>query len=360
MINPTVQAPELITLNPDTASCYCRSERGIYDRSLDSQRQPCLIYGLTGVWESTIEVQRCSACRYRFVGPDCREIGLFNWNNHVLVTHQLLEDYLNTFSASETPITAYVNVMTRRYQSTGLHPFLSQHRFRSVFFSYARLLQLDGDMICSLCGENPDVLIFDGVSLSFDQKNICASLRPPNKIDPSRSPVREKTVRLRDLQFITDSSLRRNIRKILSGPSLQSTNFSSHNNSGNVNFEEDSVESGSSSEEDVRRNMSRRQAAKAKREQELLQRFKLIPDVVSSLQVVDAALGAVFDRWFGTAAILNRKIAPQVYHDLFIQVGFKFSFAPILPHLLELSDQCGRVGPSDDQSASSRPSPQIY
>lgn len=148
-ITPLSSAPECIPFTQDAATCFCQPDRPKYNPFLELERRPCLVYGLTGVWQTTIEVQKCHACKYRYIGPDCRSLGLFNFNNRILVTHQLLEDYLATFTASETPIRAWVNVMTRRYETLGSLPFLKHEMFGSVWFSYARLLALNDDMVCN-------------------------------------------------------------------------------------------------------------------------------------------------------------------------------------------------------------------
>ncbi|KDR73877.1 hypothetical protein GALMADRAFT_45477, partial [Galerina marginata CBS 339.88] len=326
-IHPPSSAPAMIPLNPDSASCFCKPDRVRYNPFLPVEARPCIIYGLGGAWESTIEVQRCHACK-RYVGPDCREIGIFNWNNHILATHQLLEDYLNAFTASETPISAWVNVVSRRYKSAGTRPFLTHTPFTSVWFSYARLLQLHGDMKCSLCGPCPEVLIFDGVSLSFNQKNVLSSLKPPTTIHQIESVIREKTVRVRNTQFITDSALRKNIRKILSGASLHLADLSSLDQQISVEFSfldllvEDSVESGSSQDEEVqKRNNARREVAKERKRQALLKRFQLIPGVVAGLKKIDQELGTLFELWFGSAAVVQKTVVPSVYRALFIQIS---------------------------------------
>ncbi len=54
---------------------------------------PCKVYALTRVHACEIELQACNACprAYRhYVGPDGREVGIFNLNNKLLFTHDLL------------------------------------------------------------------------------------------------------------------------------------------------------------------------------------------------------------------------------------------------------------------------------
>ena len=78
----------------------------------------CTIYNIMESYEATIELQVCSKCppnRRRHVGPDCRTLGLFNYNNRILLTHDLLDDYTMAYTSSETPFVAWVGVVSRRY-----------------------------------------------------------------------------------------------------------------------------------------------------------------------------------------------------------------------------------------------------
>ena len=116
------------------------------------------------------------------------------------------------------------------------------------------------------------------------------------------------------------------MRNILTGPSLHSINQEALDEDVSSATEEleleDSMESGSSSEEEIKkRNSSRKQKAKIKKQKELLARFKLIPEVVSKLRVVDACLSDLFDSCFGMAATLEKKVVSHIYRDLFIQVS---------------------------------------
>lgn len=101
-------------------------------------------------------------------------MGLFNWNNRLLFTHQLLDEYTIAFTSSETPFVAWVSVISQWYQSCNPTStiFISKKIFHTAWFSYSSLLQLEGDMICPDCGPSPEAVIFDGVSLSFNRKHM--------------------------------------------------------------------------------------------------------------------------------------------------------------------------------------------
>ncbi|KDR65668.1 hypothetical protein GALMADRAFT_148490 [Galerina marginata CBS 339.88] len=228
-------APEFISIQGETATCCCKSERVQYSPFSETIRRPCIIYDIKTSWDSVIELQQCLACKKRCVGPDCREIGLFNWNNRILFTHQLLDDFIAAYTTSETPIRSWVSVMARRYESSNAaRPFIGHQTFSTVWFSYVRLLQLDKNTVCSKCGPSPEALIFDGVSISFSRRNMLSSIQPPTIIHPTKSSVRECTIRVRNQQFIPDLTLRKQIRMVLSGPSLFAKGFMSEGISTNA------------------------------------------------------------------------------------------------------------------------------
>ena len=299
-----------------------------YNPFIPTERRPCIIYDLREAWKSTIDLQKCAICKVRYVGPDCRRIGLFNWNNRVLIAHHLLDEYTSAFTTSETPFAVWITVASRRYETKNPDgiAFLSEKMFRAAWFSYTRLLQLEGNMLCPKCGPTPKAVIFDGVSLAFNRKNVLESLRPPMTIHRD-SAIRPNVIRAKRLQCIPDAELRKLIRRIITGPSLTKVDVALRDSgvepsAGHASEDEISHESGSSEEEDVRlRNETWRKAAALQKNKILLERFKLIPQVVEKLKIINMDLGTLFDRHFGVDSVIQRRITPPVYSKLFIQVS---------------------------------------
>jgi hypothetical protein len=65
----------------------------------------------------------------------------------------LLDEYTAAYTSSETPFSACVSVVSRRYSihSGGSeHPFVSAEVFRAVWFAYVKLQYLDGSMACPM------------------------------------------------------------------------------------------------------------------------------------------------------------------------------------------------------------------
>ncbi|KAF6757723.1 hypothetical protein DFP72DRAFT_758512, partial [Ephemerocybe angulata] len=133
--------------------------------------------------KTDIQLQPCPECpsiHRRFIGPDLRELGIFNYNNSILVTHELLDEYTIAFTVSETPFTAFVHMVNHRYRTTG-GSFMGEDLFRSVWFAYVVHQAFTDDMHCphAGCGDYPDTVIFDGITLAFGRKHISGSLNPP-------------------------------------------------------------------------------------------------------------------------------------------------------------------------------------
>jgi hypothetical protein len=174
-----------------TSRCACAAHCSFFEPSRPTLVQSCRVYGIHHRIDAEIELQLCpstSPSKRRFIGPDLRALGLFNYNNRVLVSHELLDDYTSFYTSSETPFSAWVTVMARRYQSAS-STFIGEDLFRSIWFCYAKLQHLQDDMKCNECGDYPETIIWDGVTLAFGRKHLRSSLEPPTVIG-NDSPVR--------------------------------------------------------------------------------------------------------------------------------------------------------------------------
>ncbi|KAJ7429232.1 hypothetical protein FB451DRAFT_1007193, partial [Mycena latifolia] len=170
----SLQPPSVLRLGIE-ARCSCGARRNDSDLILSD----CTVYTLVQAFPASIEVQICHKCstgRRRYIGPDCRELGLLNYNNRTLFSHSLFDDYTSAFTSSETPFVAWASVMSRRYLSMGSQPFVSAKLFRVAWFLFANLQVLSGDMTCPDCGTHPEDTIWDGVTLAFSRKQLLASL----------------------------------------------------------------------------------------------------------------------------------------------------------------------------------------
>lgn len=215
-------AGTLFSLQADS-SCLCSDGRTLYDPSQPTILRECKLYTMGSLCEVTIELQKCPKCppsRRRYIGPDLRSSGVFNYNNSLLVTHELLNEYTSAYTASETPFVAWVTHLTRRYDDADCQ-FMGADLFRSVWFSYAYILNLVDDMKCEQCGPAPETTIFDGVTLAFAKKHVRSTICPPTLLQQNAT-VREKTAYFPKQQLILDKALRKAIRDGLNGPSVAS------------------------------------------------------------------------------------------------------------------------------------------
>ncbi|RPD53348.1 hypothetical protein L226DRAFT_342191 [Lentinus tigrinus ALCF2SS1-7] len=128
---------------------------------------PAILYGLARRQEVLIEVIPCPSCRHvrRSIGPDLGACGVFNWNNAYLFTHELLDSYTGSFTASETPFSAFCLATRRRYENYSEDmKFCSEETFVRAWFAFIQLQELGGTMLCPTCGTRPPVIIADGAS----------------------------------------------------------------------------------------------------------------------------------------------------------------------------------------------------
>ncbi|KAJ2921109.1 hypothetical protein H1R20_g15986, partial [Candolleomyces eurysporus] len=181
----------------------------------------CRIFMLFTVYEGTIEVQPCPTCpvaRRRLIGPDLVELGLFNFNNSIIVSHELLDEYTMAFVTSETPFNAFVTTVTHRYAVSGAE-FIGDDLFRSIWFAYATCLAMENDMQCTRCGRCPDTVIWDGITLAFGRKHLSATLVPPTQVSP-QSLQRPNVKNHPRQQLLLDPALRKLIRQAVNPPKL--------------------------------------------------------------------------------------------------------------------------------------------
>jgi hypothetical protein len=179
-----VHIPDLLCLNEDSrCSCGSRQRNGLRDT-----QEICIFTSSTAVTKR-IETEYCIACRFTKgrIGPDLSEYGVFNWNNRVAFSHELMNNYTSQFTTSSTPFFAFHQTIVHSYESEESPiPFISLQLFLSAYFAFRRLQDLETKMQCSICGPNPAIVIADGVSISFPRHKV-THLRPPTYTDQDKA-----------------------------------------------------------------------------------------------------------------------------------------------------------------------------
>ncbi|KDQ48961.1 hypothetical protein JAAARDRAFT_144157, partial [Jaapia argillacea MUCL 33604] len=144
-----------------------------------------VVYGLTTRFNVEIELVPCPSCRHarRQLGADLGCFGLFNWNNTMIFSHELLNGFTNSYTASETPFSAFCLTVHRTYMDHDLkNSFCSDETFVRVWFAFTRLQTLDSGMSCPTCGPSPKVVIADGISLGIHHSKMSALVYPPMRV----------------------------------------------------------------------------------------------------------------------------------------------------------------------------------
>lgn len=313
--SPSTVIPETIIL-AESASCSCTDTR----KPQYSSKKPTflwsgVIYALSSAYSHKIQLQACSICHRHCIGPEGSEIGLFNFNNRILMTHELLNDYTSSYTASETPFSAWVTVTAQRYESQQSNvKFLKEELFRTAWFAYIKLQLLDGDMECPRCGPSPENTIWDGVTLAFNWKHLLPSLTPLSMVS-DHSPIRENTFPVFKQQLLPDKGLWQIVRLVISGPSLLGV----HNALKTMQVERHTC-SASGDEHDMGQEPVDKPTTSASKAKDLQTRIAAIPQACEDLMKVDAGLGERFIHNFGPAAIHDGTWGMAVYCQFFSQV----------------------------------------
>lgn len=312
---PTPITPALSNIILDeTARCSCGA---LYDSAKPTIHRPCTIYVLAGALESTIELQICQNCstgQYRHIGPDARQLGLFNYNNRLLFSHDLLDEYTMAYTSSETPFVAWVSVVLRRYQKISKHSaFVDEGTFRSAWFGYARLLHLENDMSCPQCGILPDEVIWDGITLAFNRKHLMGSLYPPTTAH-ERADIRHSRYPKKQT-LIINKECRKLLKTVCTGRSLIiGRNFGQRNQLASQSLEDET-----DSEDDGLEGQS--QKGKEKVLEDVLSRINQIPQLLELLAQESPALAQLFNIYSGIPAIAAKIECPPAYARFFKQVS---------------------------------------
>ena len=133
-----------------------------------------------------------------------------------------MNSYTSQFTTSETPLYAFYQTVVHTYKNenyaTGV--FCSERTFNSAWFAFASLQHIASNMQCSQCGSNPEVVIADGVSVSFPKHRV-ETLQPPTMSDKSSALVRLPRKGIKTTCFIGPHKLRAAIQKALDDGDLK-------------------------------------------------------------------------------------------------------------------------------------------
>jgi hypothetical protein len=305
-IIPPVQALDGPLLLSPLSQCSCGEQ---FQPNHDIYTKACIIYTLTKSIQAEIQLQHCTHCqssRYKAIGPDCSDLGIFNLNNHALFTHDLLEEYTAAYTSSETPFTAWVKTVSIRYQKYHSDsPFVDEKLFRAAWFSYAGLLTLGDDFQCPECGIAPDTVIWDGVTVGFNQKHLHSSLYPPTTIHQN-STIRSCSYN-RHQTVISSPETRKLMSYIFSGPLNSGTSITPLKGK-SKEWEEESTD-----DEDIQ--------DQTKKTQDMVARIKQIPLLQEILEKQEPILYSFFEKYCSPSALLLKRKCPIEVIAFFKQVS---------------------------------------
>ncbi|KII83495.1 hypothetical protein PLICRDRAFT_67635, partial [Plicaturopsis crispa FD-325 SS-3] len=181
--------------------------------------KPAVIYGLTQQISVTIALIPCPLCQHarRQLGPDLGQYAVFNWNNSMLFSHELLNAFTNAYTASETPFSAFCLTVRRAYMDHGpSNTFCSDDTFVRVWFAFTELQDLDSGMQCPTCGPSPKIVIADGISLGTHHSKLTGLVNPPTRVTQSSERIDSiSSYKARALPAIIQVDMRALVNKML-------------------------------------------------------------------------------------------------------------------------------------------------
>jgi CxC4 like cysteine cluster associated with KDZ transposases len=171
--------PKLIELD-DSSRCSCGNDERHKDYGI--QEDPFIIYASTSAIQRTIQTVYCHACRHSRgrIGPDLGNFSVFNYNNRWGFSHELLNTFTSALtSGSEITFVSFHQIIVDSYlDAQSPIEFCDTKIFEYAWFGFVRLQELATSMRCSVCGPHPEVIIADGVAVSFPRHRV-KELHPP-------------------------------------------------------------------------------------------------------------------------------------------------------------------------------------
>ncbi|KAJ3527760.1 hypothetical protein NMY22_g9664 [Coprinellus aureogranulatus] len=288
------------------SSCPCTGSRRTFyvENSGPTTTEDCEIFTLSARIKAKVQLQRCPTCAApgRFIGPDLGNVGLFNWNNKILASHELLDEYTILFAASETPFTSFVTLLSHRY-SVSEQQFMGEDLFREIWFAYVTLQAFENDMACSQCGPHPATIVWDGVTLAFGKKHVSSTLSPPTTVSDT-SLIRNGVKNHPKQQLLPDAGLRKQLRQIVKASKTPGKSA--------ISDEDEDDESAVPS--------TAQGQLHPQKLSEQIQRIEAVRSKLSS-ETKCEALCTLFLEWFGGFALLQSKRVPREYKTLFLQIA---------------------------------------
>jgi hypothetical protein len=214
VINKSLEKLPDILLFPVDGTARCSCGNSDYDGQHPINEGRFIVYGSPTAIELAIETVYCTSCSntHGRLGPDLGNYSVLNWNNKIGFSHQLLNQYTSLLTHSETPFNAYYHTIEDEYlNNQSPVEFCDDETFEHAWFAFIRLQQIQSSMRCSQCGENPKVVIADGVSISFPSHHRTETLLPPTVHDKDKAWIKLPKTRKQMCCFPGPRALRRSI-----------------------------------------------------------------------------------------------------------------------------------------------------
>ena len=219
ILQPTEQelaAPHYF-LSSDGTSVGCEHQFVLRAATLPPARKCYILYDMSSSSYIHLYEGYCSHCHTRLPYDGCDE-GVFNYNNHQLFTHDLLNDYTFQWQKSSTPWHAFASTIANRYEQRGYDAgtsvrasgnsqlaFVTSGTFGKVWLAFVNLQQFNFRFVCTLgCGKEPRVVVADGTVFPFPAELMHSEICPPTKPHANAITIHNKPF---CMYFLTDAHL---------------------------------------------------------------------------------------------------------------------------------------------------------
>ena len=152
-----------------------------------------------------------------YAGPQFTKMGLFNFSNHSIFSHELMNLYSSTYFGMVAPFNLFAKTIRHHYLNNGCtEAFCGVDLFCLAYYLWTCVQALGDSFSCPKYGPEPDTVILDRMAHSFPMQNLTEMLTPPTTILPS-APTQDKFCPPDDSTSCVAGKLRQTAQSLYAG-----------------------------------------------------------------------------------------------------------------------------------------------
>ena len=205
-------------LTPNVVQCECGESLSEANEYL--KQHEAIIFDLSSSYYVDVYNRRCKHCQNQYVYDGLQD-KIFNYNDKILVYHDVFLQYLFLRHRSKTPLNTFVTSESSIYSgNNSITPFFNGVTFGKILAIFQKLQGYHNILRCRTCEKNgklPDIIGCDASSLLLQKRYIQGVISPKdttrfNSITPIK--MQTKVRRVRDC-YIQEPQLRKRVEKLL-------------------------------------------------------------------------------------------------------------------------------------------------